>query len=224
MNYAAADAVIPNPQLPHHLFRLQRANNSTAFPIGSIAVIPLLHQAVLVNISLKVSITSWLLLQCPASYSFVSMFWLIRFASVLPHVFFGCFTENPRNLPTLQFYFLITTVHQAGVHLERAALCQAYHLIHQWPVFQLSAPHTPRSCRSIPCHSSRPSCGNIRHHWQPVPACVAKIILSGTLGVGYRWRQQLSACSMCDPAVTDRRLFLDIDLSDRNFHDRQEGA
>lgn len=59
---------------------------------------------------------------------------------------FGCFSESLSTLPTLQFYFLITTVHQAGIHLERAALCQAYHLIHQRPVRQLPMLHTPKSC------------------------------------------------------------------------------
>lgn len=45
------------------------------------------------------------------------------------------------------------------------------------------SPVLPTTCRSTPCHSSPLSCGNIRHHCQPVPACVAKITLSRTLGV-----------------------------------------
>lgn len=70
---------------------------------------------------------------------------LLSHLSVLQHSF-CCFYESLSTLPTLQFYFLITTVHQAGFHLERAALCQAYHLIHQRAVRQLSMLHTPCSC------------------------------------------------------------------------------
>lgn len=89
--------------------------------------------------------------------------------------------------PTFSFSFLITTLHQTGFQLERAALCQAYHLIHQRPACQLSVLHTPRSlpttCRFAPCHFPPPlCCGNIQHHCQPVTASVAKITLSRMLG------------------------------------------
>lgn len=44
------------------------------------------------------------------------------------------------------------------------------------------SPVSPTTCRSAPCHSSPLSCGNIRHRCQSVPASVAKITLSRTLG------------------------------------------
>lgn len=139
------------------------------------------------------------------------------------NISFGCFYESLSTLSTLQFYFLITTVHQAGFHLERAALCQTYNLIHQRPVRQLFMRHTPpvspAPCRSTPCHSSGLSCGNIQHHCQSVSACVSKITLSRTPSDV----SSLSLHLMCDSRLTDTHL-LDIDFSNTHFRDRQEGA
>lgn len=56
------------------------------------------------------------------------------------------------------------------------------------------SPVLPTTCRSTPCHSSLMCCGNIRPQCRSVPACVAKITLSGTL-----WVLMTSAC---DPATT----------------------
>lgn len=69
------------------------------------------------------------------------------------HFFWIFFYESLSTLPTLQFDILITTVHQAGFHLERAALFQAYHLIHQQPVHQLSMPHSQSLGHHVPLHS-----------------------------------------------------------------------
>lgn len=141
------------------------------------------------------------------------------------NIYFGCFYESLSTLPTLQFYFLITTVHQAGFHLERAALCQAYHLIHQRLVRQLSMLHTPQSCppRAAPlCHSSPLSCGNIWHQCQPVHECVARISISRTFGlkvtsVAVRVFNVWSCGDRPAP-------FFYTDLSNTNFNDRREGA
>lgn len=68
----------------------------------------------------------------------------VYFSTILQNYIY----ESLSTPPTLQFYFLITTVHPAGFHLERAGLCQAYHLIHQRHARQLSMPHTPQPCPS----------------------------------------------------------------------------
>lgn len=98
-------------------------------------------------------------------------------------------------------------MHQAGFHLERAALCQTYNLIRQQPVRQLSMRHTPpvspAPCRSTPCHSSGLSCGNIQHHCQSVSACVSKITLSRTPSDV----SSLSLHLMCDSRLTDTHLW-----------------
>lgn len=79
----------------------------------------------------------------------------------------ACFLRELKRRPHPSvLFFLITTVHQAGFHLERAALCcQTYNLIHQLPVRQLSVRHarqvSPTPCRSASCHSPGLSCGNI---------------------------------------------------------------
>lgn len=122
-----------------------------------------------------------LLLLDPVFSSLMAPYPLPLFCSVmrlLSSVSFSCFYESLSTLPTLQFYILITTVHQAGFHLERAALCQAYHLIHQQPVRQpLCAAHSPvlaTTCSPTPCHSSPLCCGNIRDPCQPVPRVLPK--------------------------------------------------
>lgn len=106
---------------------------------------------------------------------------------LLSSVSFSCFYESLSTLPTLQFYILITTVHQAGFHLERAALCQAYHLIHQRPVRQ------PPLCCTLPSlghhvqpHSLSLFSAVLWKHPRSLPACsscVAKTTLSKTVGM-----------------------------------------
>lgn len=100
------------------------------------------------------------------------------------NISFGCFYESLSTLPTLQFYFLITTLHQAGFHLERATLCQAYHLIHQQPVRQLSVLHTPQSCppRAIPLLVTLLRCA-VETSDISASLRVAKITLSRTPGL-----------------------------------------
>lgn len=83
------------------------------------------------------------------------------------------------------------------------------------------SPVLPTTCRSAPCHSSLLYCGNIRHHCQPLPACVAKIILSRTLvGAGDVSSYQHVYVWSC----RDRQAPVDADLSDTNFRDRREAA
>lgn len=138
---------------------------------------------------------------------YLDIFFFCSSTCLFCNISFGCFYESLSTLPTLQFYFLITTVHQAGFHLERATLCQTYNLIHQWPVRQLSMRHTPlvspAPCCSTPCHSSELGCGNIQHHCQSVSACVSKITLSRTPSDVSSLSQHL----MCDLRLTDTHLW-----------------
>lgn len=48
-------------------------------------------------------------------------------------------------------------------------------------LYAAHSPLLPTTCHPTPCQSPPLCCGNIQHHCQP--ACVAKIILSRTLGV-----------------------------------------
>lgn len=167
MNYTAAIAVTPQPPTTaHYLFKLQRANDFAVFSLGSIALIIHYHPPASVktiSCSLCKHLSECWIRSSPApcqvddprccsntnTSGLMAPYLFDYFRSITRpfcNISFGCFYESLSALPTLQFYFLITTVHQAGFHLERAALCQAYHLIHQRPVRQLAMLHTPQYC------------------------------------------------------------------------------
>lgn len=114
--------------------------------------------------------------------------WLfsLNHASVLQH-FFWLLLWEPKRTPHPSVLFFNHHSASGGLPSRKgsplpglppnpsAACPSARHAAH--------SPVLPTTCRSTPCHSSPLSCGNIRHHCQPVPACVAKITLSRTLGV-----------------------------------------
>lgn len=151
-------------------------------------------------------------------YLFPFRLFCVRSATFL----FGSLDENPSNLPTLKFLFF--NHHSASGRLPSrkgrplpglppnlsAACLSALHAAHSTVL--------PTTCCPTPCHSS---CGNIGYHFQPVPAWVAKITLSRTLGVHVTSVaiSVFNAWSCCD-----RQAPLDVDPSYTNFLDGQDGA
>lgn len=115
--------------------------------------------------------------------SLVAPYPLALFCSImrlLSSISFSCFYQSLSIVPALQFYILITTVHQAGFHLERAVLCQAYHLIHQ------------RHVRQPPLSCTLPSLG---HHVQPHSLSLSSTVL-------WKHPRSLPACSLCVAKTT----------------------